>query len=248
MTEFANTVPASKPASSRCLACRLSDEVRTEIERDRIRGWATFARLAAKLASKGFTLSESAVRRHFRHVDRDRYFEPIESEPDAADLANTATPFDALISAQAVSDLAVCEVMVRASLERVQRLEQARRATRDPTRAESLMRNSRDELQVLERALRRLTEVRKPRDEMKKTVGEVIDKLAKATADACCDAMTEHLKVLNATTDEYAGDRLRPEHLAQRVARFQSEWPDRLSAHLAAATVPIIREAQAALG
>ena len=247
MTEISNSTSVPKAESRRCLACRLPDDLRDEIARDRIRGWATFAALAGKLAGRGFQLSESAIRRHFRHVDRDRYFERAESETNAADLATTPTPFDSLLTAEAVSDRAICETMVRALLERVQRLEQARRATRDPVRAETLMRQSREELRALERALGRLAEARKPRDEMKRRLGEVIDKLAKATADACHAAMEEHLKVLDATADEYVGERLRPESLMRRLARFQAEWPDTLRANIMAATVPIIREAQAAL-
>jgi len=129
----------------------------------------------------------------------------------------------------------------------VQRLEQARLATRDPVRAENLMRQSREELRSLERALGRLAEARKPRDEMKKRLGEVIDKLTKATGDACHAAMEEHVQVLTVTADEYVGERLRPASLMKRLARFQAEWPDTLRAHIMAATVPIIREAQAAL-
>src|SRR5207249_5076160 len=75
MSEIINPVPAANVQSRRCLACRLPPDLQEEIERDRIRGWATFAQLVEKLSSKGFTLSDSAVRRHFRHVERDRYFD-----------------------------------------------------------------------------------------------------------------------------------------------------------------------------
>ena len=78
-------------------------------------------------------------------------------------------------------------------------------------------------------------------------LGAVIDKLAKATADACHAAMEEHLKVLDATADEYVGERLSPASLMKRLARFQAEWPDTLRAQIMAASVPILREAQAAL-
>jgi hypothetical protein len=102
-------------------------------------------------------------------------------------------------------------------------------------------------MSMLERTLNRLHEARKPKEEFKKVLGEVIDKLAKATADACHQAMEEHVKVLDATADEYLGDRLRPASLMKRLSRFQAEWPDTLRTQMMAATVPIIREAQAAL-
>src|SRR2546425_13098742 len=109
MTEIINPVPAANVPSRRCLACRLPRELREEIERDRIRGWATFAQLVEKLSSKGFTLSDSAVRRHFRHVPRDRYFEVGEGEGRNAE--DVSTPFDALVNAQVLDDRLVVEVM-----------------------------------------------------------------------------------------------------------------------------------------
>jgi len=94
MTEIANPIATEKPASRRCLACRLPPDLREEVERDRIRGWATFAQLVEKLSSKGFTLSDSAVRRHFRHVPRDRYFEVGEGEDGGGEaVAGRARPF-----------------------------------------------------------------------------------------------------------------------------------------------------------
>src|SRR3989442_1179885 len=102
MTAIVNPISNHKVLSRRCLGCRLPDGLREQIERDRIRGWATFQQLSQKLAPLGFQLSESAIRRHFRHVDRDRYFEEVESAPKAAALAPTPTPFDDLITAEAV--------------------------------------------------------------------------------------------------------------------------------------------------
>src|SRR3989442_16041316 len=92
MTEISNSTSVPKAESRRCLACRLPDDLRDEIARDRIREWATFAALAGELAGRGFQLSESAIRRPFRHGERGRYFERAEGETDAAHLATTPPP------------------------------------------------------------------------------------------------------------------------------------------------------------
>src|SRR5438093_12423804 len=164
VTEIANSVPAIKVESRRCLACRLPPDLQEEIARDRFRGWATFAQLVEKLSSKGFTLSDSAVRRHFRHVPRDRYFEA--AEPADGNQENVSTPFDALVNAQVLDDRLVVEVMARSLVERLQRLERAQRATRNPAQAERLMAASLKEMQALERALRRREELAEPRQDL----------------------------------------------------------------------------------
>src|SRR5437773_1451615 len=128
MSEIANPISAPKLQSRRCLACRLPPDLQEEIERDRIRGWATFAQLVKKLSSKGFTLSDSAVRRHFRHVPRDRYFEVGEGEDGGGEAVST--PLDGLLEG-AISEEAVCEALVRVLLERPQRLEEQQRGWRD---------------------------------------------------------------------------------------------------------------------
>src|SRR3989454_1015687 len=242
MAEIANSVPVRKVESRRCLACRLPEELRQEIERDRIRGWATFAQLVKKLSSKGFTLSDSAVRRHFRHVERDRYFEVGEGEDGGGEAVST--PLDSLLEG-AISEEAVCEALVRVLLERTQRLERQQRGVRDHSQAERLATRSLKTMGMLERTLDRLGEARKPREEMKKRFRELLGRACEALGKACRDAMAEHVRGLTMTRDEYVGERVHPELLVQRVSRFQEEWPDRFTAHVRAAMSPIFREAGA---
>src|SRR3989442_15845470 len=84
MTEISNSTSVPKAESRRCLACRLPDDLRDEIARDRIREWATFAALAGKLAGRGLQPSETAIRAPFRHCYRGRYFERAASETKGA--------------------------------------------------------------------------------------------------------------------------------------------------------------------
>src|SRR5438876_1351875 len=242
VTEIANSVPAIKVESRRCLACRLPEELQEEIARDRFRGWATFAQLVKKLSSKGFKLSDSAVRRHFRHVERDRYFDGGEGQDGGGEAVST--PLDGLLEG-AISEEAVCEALVRVLLERTQRLEKQQRVVRDHSQAERLATRSLKTMGMLERTLDRLGEARKPREEMKKRFRELVGRACEALGKACRDAMAEHVRVLTMTRDEYVGERLHPELLAQRVSRFQEEWPNRLTAHVRAAMSPIFREAGA---
>src|SRR5713101_2360264 len=95
MSEIANPIPAPKIQSRRCLGCRLPQELQEEIARDRFQGWETFAKLVKKISNKGFTLSEASVRRHFRHVPRDRYFEVGEGQDGGGEAVST--PLDGLL-------------------------------------------------------------------------------------------------------------------------------------------------------
>ena len=242
MSEIANPIPAANVQSRRCLACRLPPDLREEVALDRIRGWATFAQLVEKLSSKGFKLSEASVRRHFRHVERDRYFDGGEGQDGGGEAVST--PLDGLLEG-AISEEAVCEALVRVLLERTQRLEKQQRVVRDHSQAERLATRSLKTMGMLERTLDRLGEARKPREEMKKRFRELVGRACEALGKACRDAMAEHVRVLTMTRDEYVGERLRPELLVQRVSRFQEEWPNRLMAHVRAAMSPIFREAGA---
>src|SRR5437870_3622392 len=203
MTEIANPIATEKPASRRCLACRLPEALREEIERDRIRGWSTYAQLVEKLSSKGFNLSDSAVRRHFRHAERDRYFDGGEGQDGGGEAVST--PLDGLLEG-AISEEAVCEALVRVLLERTQRLEKQQRVVRDHSQAERLATRSLKTMGMLERTLDRLGGARKPREEMKKRLRELVGRACEARGKACRHAMAEHVRVLTRSCDEHVGE------------------------------------------
>src|SRR2546426_6562516 len=60
---------------------------------------------------------------------------------------NVSTPFDGLVNAQVLDDRQVVEVMARSLVERLQRLERAQRATRNPAQAERRSEEHTSELQ-----------------------------------------------------------------------------------------------------
>src|SRR2546426_1256181 len=97
---------------------------------------------------------------------------------------NVSTPFDALVNAQVLDDRLVVEVRGRALVERLQRLERAQRATRNPAQAERLMAASLKEMQALERALRRGEELAKPHQELVGKFKEFVGRMIHATQDA----------------------------------------------------------------
>src|SRR3989442_10762750 len=177
MSEIANPVPAANVQSRRCLACRLPEALQEEIARDRFRGWATFAHLVQKLSDKGFNLSDSAVRRHFRHVPRDRYFDGGEGQDGGGEAVST--PLDSLLEG-AISEEAVCEALVRVLLERTQRLEKQQRVMRDHSQAERLATRSLKTMGMLERTLDRLGEARKPREGREKRFRELVPRACRS--------------------------------------------------------------------
>src|SRR5207244_13462910 len=245
VTEIVNPVPTTKVESRRCLACRLPPDLREEIERDRIRGCATFAQLVKKLSSKGFNLSDSAVRRHFRHVPRDRYFEAATT--DDGDPQDVATPFDPLVNAQVLDDRLVVEVMARSLVERLQRLERAQRATRNPAQAERLMTASLKEMHALERALRRREELAKPRQELVGKCKEFVGRVFQATKDACAAFIEDYLHMMDDAVNAHLADYSHPERLVRRMSEFQRDWPKAMRQRVSDAVRPIWQETMATL-
>jgi hypothetical protein len=109
-------------------------------------------------ASKGFDLSDSALRRHFRHVERDRYFMLSDGGDGSAEPVET--PFDGLLTGW-ISEKQVAETLVRSVLLRLQELERQQRPVRDQPSRERLARYLKT-LAALERGLKRLEDIRKP--------------------------------------------------------------------------------------
>ena len=245
MTEIANSVPAIKVESRRCLGCRLPQELQEEIARDRFRGWATFAHLVQKLSDKGFKLSEASVRRHLRHVEPNSQF--AAAEPEDRSQENVSTPFDGLVNAQVLDDRLVVEVMARSLVERLQRLERAQRATRNPAQAERLMTASLKEMQALERALRRREELAKPRQELVGKSKEFVGRVFQATKDTCGAFITDYLQMMDAAINEHLADYSHPERLVRRMSEFQRDWPKAMRQRVSDAVRPIWQETMATL-
>jgi len=245
MSEIANPISAPKIQSRRCLGCRLPQELQEEIARDRFRGWATFAHLVQKLSDKGFKLSEASVRRHLRHVEPNSQFDA--AEPEDRDQENVTTPFDPLVNAQVLDDRLVVEVMARSLVERLQRLERAQRATRNPAQAERLMTASLKEMQALERALRRREELAKPRQELVGKSKEFVGRVFQATKDACAAFIEDYLHMMDDAVNAHLADYSHPERLVRRMSEFQRDWPKAMRQRVSDAVRPIWQETMATL-
>src|SRR5437773_1986605 len=238
MSEIANPISAPKIQSRRCLACRLPSDLREHVERDRIRHWKTFDSLAQELGSKGFTLSPASLRRHFRHVEPNSQFDAAETEN--SESQDVATPFDSLVNAQVLDDRQVVEVLARSLVERLQRLERAQRATRNPAQAERLMAASLKEMHALERALRRREELAKPHEELVGKFKEFVGRMIHATQDACRAFMQDNLGMMNNAVNAYLAGH--PERLVRRMSEFERDWPENLRSRVSEAIGPIGQE------
>ena len=185
------------------------------------------------------------MRRHFRHVPRDRYFEAAETENDNSQ--DVTTPFDALVNAQVLDDRLVVEVMARSLVERLQRLERAQRATRNPAQAERLMTASLKEMQALERALRRREELAKPRQELVGKSKEFVGRVFQATKDACAAFIEDYLRTMDEAVNAHLADYSHPERLVRRMSEFQRDWPKAMRQRVSDAVRPIWQETMATL-
>jgi len=176
-------------------------------------------------------------------VDASRYFEGAEG----ADPQDVATPFDPLVNAPVLDDRLVVEVLARSLVGRLQGLERARQATRNPAQAERLMKASLDEMRALERALRRREELTQPRQELKAKVLEFLQRVLDATRDACGAFITDYLQMMDAAINEHLADYSHPERLVRRMSGFRRDWRKTLGTRVMDAIRPIGDEAFASL-
>ncbi len=146
-----------------------------------------------------------------------------------------------------LDDRLVVEVMARSLVERLQRLEQARRATRNPAQAERLMKASLDEMRALERALRRREELVRPRQELKAKFLEFLQRVLEATREASGGFITDYLQAMDAAINEHLADYSHPERLVRRMREFHQEWPKALCSRVMDAIRPIGEETLASL-
>src|SRR2546426_9971257 len=160
---------------------------------------------------------------------------------------NVSTPFDGLVNAQVLDDRQVVEVMARSLVERLQRLERAQRATRNPAQAERLMTASLKEMQALERALRRREELAKPRQELVGKSKEFVGRVFQATKDACGAFITDYLQSMDAAINEHLADYSHPERLVRRMSEIQRDWPKALRQQVSDAVRPLWQETMATL-
>ena len=185
------------------------------------------------------------MRRHLRHVEPNSQFDA--AEPEDRDQENVSTPFDALVNAQVLDDRLVVEVMARSLVERLQRLERAQRATRNPAQAERLMTASLKEMQALERALRRREELAKPRQELVGKSKEFVGRVFQATKDACGAFITDYLHMMDDAVNAHLADYSHPERLVRRMSEFRRDWPKAMRQRVSDAVRPIWQETMATL-
>jgi len=225
---------------ARCRVCRLPSDTLAEVHRERL-GWnASYEELAEKLRASGHATSASALRRHFRNHVRDSQFEAV--EPDTDKLSEVETPFDDLVDGDVIDDRAVTEAMVRVLVQRIRGLERAQRVSRNPAQVDRLMGHSLKEMQALERALRRLEEIMKPRQELREKFLESWQRLVEAMTDAARDFIKDHVGIMVKSVDAYLAEPLRPQELVRCVRRFERDWPEEFANRLVAGMKPVSDE------
>ncbi len=146
-----------------------------------------------------------------------------------------------------LDDRLVVEVMARSLVERLQRLERAQRATRNPAQAERLMTASLKEMHALERALRRREELAKPRQELVGKCKEFVGRVFQATKDACAAFIEDYLRTMDDAVNAHLADYSHPERLVRRMSEFQRDWPKAMRQRVSDAIRPIWQETMATL-
>jgi hypothetical protein len=214
----------------RCGVCKLPSATLAEVERERFAWGASYDALAEKLRSSGHTTSTSALRRHFRSHAR-ALPDDGPNAPGSPAGEDITTPFDTLVGAP-VDDRRVAEAVVQVLLEQLQRVERARRATRDGVQADRLGSRSLKQLTALDRALRRWQDIRQPREELRAKFRETLNGIAEAAGMAARTFMADHVGLMENAVEEHLRDYDHPERLVRRLREFQNDWPKTFGSRL----------------
>jgi hypothetical protein len=225
--------------SVRCRVCRLPGETLAEVHRERYAWGATYEQLAEKLRASDHTTSTSSLRRHFHAHVRNGQIE--DSEAEAANLQEIATPFDALVGGSA-DDRAVADAMVNTLLEQLQRVEKTRRITRDGAQADRFAARSLKQIAALDRALRRRQEIRRPYDELLAKVRDTLHRIPDAAGEAFRTSLEEHAGFIDQAVDEFLRDYSYPDRLLRRINQAKAEFPKMFASRIVRAIQSVTQE------
>ncbi len=173
--------------------------------------------------------SASSLRRHFRSHAADLAHR--DADESLGDLNGIATPFDGLLDSK-IMERDVTEAVVKVLVQRMQRLEKEQQAVRDQSRAERLWTRSLKTMAMLERALKRLEETRKPEREVKKLVVEAFERASVAIMDIYKAGMQEQIGALKQGVYDFLDHKVRPEDFLRQIKRWEDEWPRTMTTRL----------------
>jgi len=227
------------------------DHTLEQLHRDRVEAYASFETLAEKYSPPGHRISESSVRRHFRrHVSPGQYSPiatPNLSPPVAAE---PPTLFDPLVGqGQRLTPRVVLEASTAAIIQKLRDIEREYQMAlgRSPQQAERALAKFLKTHALLEHALARLEEARKPRQQLWKAVGDISEKMVNAMADAYAESAKENAAMVRGAINDFLLDKLRPSELVRRIERFEWEWTADLANKVQNAGRRVLREAQGSL-
>ncbi len=238
-------------ASTRCSVCRLPDEVLANLHADRFEGGMGFEAIARKHALPDRPLSEAGVRRHFNngHVAERGEEKPLE----AANANGDADMYAPGLGATTEDDLdsrALVEAGAQVLGEMVQTLASEYRAAAQqrPAVADRAFAKFMKAHTELAKTVKQLEAGRTLRDEFRKTVPRLVEKVTTEAMDSIATLMREIGKRLREDFVSVGEERLSLDEFWNRLTQYENAWPIEIGTRMRAAKTAALKAEEARVG
>ena len=98
---------------------------------------------------------------------------------------------------------------------------------------------------LLARSVKQLEEGRALRDEFRKTIPQIVDRITSAAMHPILGLMRRNAEQVRADVVEYSHGRLSPEDFSARLLLLEREWPKEVGVRLRAATTEALKVEEA---
>jgi len=214
----------------RCSVCRMNDQELLELHRDRFENGLTFEVLVRKYGRPERNLSESGIRRHMRRHAAEPEDSPISEVVDTSEERATAgadrgAGFDGeALLATGTKNLAGV----------IDRLTQEIHA--HPQAAGRLFDKLFKAQGLLARSVKQVDEARALREEFRKTIKPIIDRITSEAIRSIASVMRENGKKVRDNFMEVANERMTVDEFWSRLSTAENEWPKEVGTRMRTAT------------
>jgi hypothetical protein len=222
----------------RCSVCRLPANTLARVHEDRLRSHLTLGAITGELREAGHDISESALRRHLgRHVP-DLDYSPISQAGRPQEQPTTvATAFDNLIGKE-LDPTGALEAATTALVEMMQALVRDFRtaAGQRSQVGERVLGQFLKMQNALVRSLKELEVGRTKRDEFRRVVPQIVDRIVTEAVRSIASLMRENGKRLREDIVEVGHERMTLDEFWSRLSRYENEWAMEVGTRMRAAT------------
>jgi len=231
----------------RCSVCRLPATTLARVHEDRLRSHLTLGAITGELREAGHDISESALRRHLgRHVPALDFSPILQAGRPQEKPATIATAFDNLIGKELDAHAAL-EAGTSALVEMMQALVRDFRAAPGQRSqvGERVLGQFLKMQNALVRSLKELEVGRTKRDEFRRIVPQIVDRIVTEAVRSIASVMRENGKRLREDIVEVGNERMTLDEFWSRLSRYENEWAMEVGTRMRTATTEALKAEEA---